>query len=181
MPPAKQPTLDDAEAPKKKRGLGGKLLTIVVIVLVVLAIGAGVVVWLLLQKKNDLAGDGTESVQEPAAAQVSMEKPPTFVALDPFVVNLQPESGERYLQVIMAMRVADEKTAQGLSAFMPEIRHRINLRLTGKLPSEISTPPGQEQLAGEIAADINAVLGSPAERGPTAIVHSVLFNSFIIQ
>jgi len=81
----------------------------------------------------------------------------------------------------MAMRVADEKTAQGLSAFMPEIRHRINLRLTGKLPSEISTPPGQEQLAGEIAADVNAVLGSPAERGPTAIVHSVLFNSFIIQ
>jgi flagellar FliL protein len=181
MPPAKQPTLDDTEAPKK-RGLGGKLLMILLALLVVVLIGAGVVVWLLLQKKDDLAGDAEAATQAPAAAaQVNIGSPPTFVSLDPFVVNLQREDGERYLQVIMAVRVADQKTADSLKGFMPEIRHRINLRLTGKLPSEISTPPGQEQLAREITGDINAVLGSPAERGPGAIAHSVLFNSFIIQ
>jgi flagellar FliL protein len=179
MPAANEPSIEGTPA---KKGFGKKLLIIVLIVVFVALIGAGGVVWLLLQKKDDLSGTAdAPQEQQQASPQVNLSAPPTFVSLDPFVVNLQQESGERYLQVIMAVRVNNARTGDSLKGFMPEIRHRINLRLSGKLPSEISNPPGQQELAREIAADINEVLGSPAPGGPSALVHSVLFNSFIIQ
>lgn len=160
---------------------GKALVLILIAVLVVVLIAAGVVVWLLLQKKSELAGGQVPA--EPAAVvqPAAPATPPTFVSLDPFVVNLQQEGGERYLQLILAARVADPKAADALKGFMPEVRHRINLRLSGKMPSEINTPQGQEALAAEIAADINNVLGSAQTSGPNALVQAVLFNSFIIQ
>lgn len=183
MATAKQPNLEstDAEVVAKRPGLGSKLVKIIIAAVVVALIGTGATVWLLLQKKSDLASGESGEEAENVVQPVNLARPPVFVPLDAFVVNLQREDGERYLQVIMSVRVDSTKTADALKNFMPEIRHRINLRLTGKLPSEISSPPGQEQLAREIAADINAVLGSPLQGGGNAPVHSVLFNSFIIQ
>lgn len=171
-------------APRRMQS-GKALVLILIAVLVVVLIAAGVVVWLLLQKKSELAGaqaaPDQAAVQQPAPAPAVPATPPTFVSLDPFVVNLQQEGGERYLQLILAARVADPKAADTLKGFMPEVRHRINLRLSGKMPSEINTPQGQEALAAEIAADINNVLGSAQTSGPNALVQAVLFNSFIIQ
>lgn len=184
MATAKQPNLDEAPdegVAKKKSGLGSKLMLIIVVAVVLALIGVGATVFLLLQKKDNLATGESEQSAAPAPSLVDLSKPPVFVALDPFVVNLQPEDGERYLQVVMAVRVNDAKTGDSLKNFMPAIRHALNLRLTGKLPSEISTPAGQEALAQEMTADINTVLGSPLPNGPAAPVHSVLFNSIIIQ
>ena len=170
---------DTLAAPKASR-FGTTLKRLILAAVILGVIGTGAFVWLLLQKKNALNAE-EEAEEVLAVATVNLANPPVFVPLDAFVVNLQPEAGERYLQVIMAVRVHNAKTAEALKNFMPEIRHRINLRLTGKLPSEINTPDGQENLAREIAADINGVLGSPLTGGANAPVHSVLFNSFIIQ
>lgn len=179
--PPEMESMQSEEPAARPSGFGSKLKRLILIVVVLALIGSGVVVWLLLQKKNELGSgeEGDEAVQ--ASQSVDLSRPPLFVPLDAFVVNLQPEGGERYLQVIMAVRVDSSKTGDALKNFMPEIRHRINLRLTGKLPSEISTPQGQEVLATEIAADINGALGSALTGGANAPVHSVLFNSFIIQ
>ena len=170
----------DLDTPKRSR-FGSALKRLVLVALVLGLIGTGVVVWLLLQKKSELGSEESGENEVQAAQSVNLSVPPVFVPLDAFVVNLQAEGGERYLQVIMAARVSDAKAGEVLKSYMPEIRHRINLRLTGKLPSEINTPDGQENLAREIAADINGVLGSTTTGGANAPVHSVLFNSFIIQ
>ncbi|QTQ38104.1 Flagellar protein [Aromatoleum petrolei] len=137
-------------------------------------------------KKSQSADAETE--EAPAVATVDLNKPPTFVPLDPFVVNLAPAEGERYLQVVMALRVTDAKTGENLKAFMPEIRHQINLLLSSKLPSELSTMEGREALAEEIVRRTNGVLGTPAAKTgdgkattPTGPIQAVLFNSFIIQ
>lgn len=179
-PPEMESMQSDEPAARSSR-FGSKLKRLILIIVVLALIGGGAVVWLLLQKKNELSAgeEGEKPVQ--ASQSVDLSSPPVFVPLDAFVVNLQPEAGERYLQVIMAVRVDSSKTGDALKNFMPEIRHRINLRLTGKLPSEINTPQGQEVLAREIASDINGVLGSALTGGANAPVHSVLFNSFIIQ
>lgn len=179
--PPEMESMESAEAAPRRSRFGSKLMRLIVICVILALIGTGVVVWLLLQKKNELSSgeEGAENV--PVAEVVNLTKPPVFVPLDAFVVNLQPEGGERYLQIIMAVRVDSTRTGDALKNFMPEIRHRVNLRLTGKLPSEINTPAGQATLAQEITADINAVLGSTLAGGAGAPVHSVLFNSFIIQ
>jgi flagellar FliL protein len=114
---------------------------------------------------------------------VDLSKPPTFVPLDPFVVNLALGEGDRFLQVVMSLRVADAKLGDSLKGFMPQIRHRINLLLSSKLPSELATTEGREALAEEITNGVNEVLGAPggAENRATAPVQAVLFSSFIIQ
>lgn len=178
--PATPPAADAAEPPKKK---GKKLRIIILIVISALVIAAAGLVGLLLLKKGS-AGDakGAESGTV-SGTGVDLSKPPSFVALEPFVVNLLPGEGDRYLQVVLAVRVADARTGDSLKGFMPEIRHRINMLLSNKLPSELSTYEGRETLANEITDEINRVLGggtSPSGR-PEGPIQAVLFNSFIIQ
>lgn len=173
------PNLDDTAAPAV-RSYGKKLLLILItLMLVIVLLGAGII-GLLLWKKG-----GTAHGVDEAVGTFDLAKPPAFVTLDPFVVNLSPEEGERFLQVVLALRVVDAKTGEKLTAFMPEIRHQTNLLLTGKRPSELSTPQGREALAQEIVARTNSVLGgAPAngsDKGPSGPVQAVLFNSFIIQ
>ena len=139
--------------------------------------------------------DAEEHAQQaaPAAAQlqtagtVDLTKPPTFVPLDAFTVNLRRDEGDHYLQVVAVLRLADATMDPTLKAFMPEIRHRINLLLSSKLPSEIATIEGRQALALIITEQINEALGfkpmrdaagQPVPNGP---VQSVLFTSFIIQ
>lgn len=183
--PAKPDAATTEAAPKKK----GKLLLIIVIVLLVVLVAvAGVVVLLLLKK--DKGGDehAASAAGEPAPhATIDLSKPPTFVPLDPFTVNLRRDEGDHYLQAVIVLRVADPKLAESLKAFMPEIRHRINLLLSSKLPSELADIIGRETLAEGIANQVNESLGFPVttdSRGRTRSngpVQAVLFNSFIIQ
>jgi flagellar FliL protein len=157
-----------------------KLLVIILAtVMMILLLAGAAVIGLLLLKKG-----GQDEAATPDSVTVDLSRPPTFMTLDPFVVNLAPGEGERYLQVVMALRVADNKIAESLKPFMPEIRHRINLVLSGKLPSELATPEGRETLASQIADEANQALGAaPAHTNSpsTGPIQAVLFNSLIIQ
>jgi len=195
---AKEETNQEAAPAKSGKG---KLLVILLIVLIVLLLAAvGLLGFLLLKKKG--GGDGHD---EPKAAEahapapaapapaapppvvIDPGKPPVFVTLDPIVVNLAPGEGERYLQVAIVLRIADQKFDAALKQFMPEIQHRVNLLLSSKLPSELATAKGREVLAMDIRDTINEVLGYPPrprdqqQLGPSGPVQAVLFRSFIIQ
>ena len=162
-----------------------KLLIIALALVVVVALLLAGVAGLLMLKKSKTADD--EHTDDVAATQTfDLSKPPTFVSLEPFVVNLAPEDGERYLQVVLALRVADSRTGEMIGDFMPAIRHQINLLLAGKLPSELATPAGRETLADEIVERTNGVFGGKRAKNADAKalagpILAVLFNSFIIQ
>ncbi|NMG33184.1 flagellar basal body protein FliL [Azoarcus sp. TTM-91] len=189
--PAKPEEGAKEAAPKKS----GKLLLIIVIVLLlVLILAAGGVALLLLLKNKGGGGGDSHAEAPPAAAapagpaKIDLAKPPSFVTLDPFTVNLRSDEGDRYLQTVVVLRVSDEKLAESLKGFMPEIRHRINLLLSNRLPSEVATVQGREELANDILDQANEALGFPPPREtssrrapPTGPVQAVLFNSFIIQ
>lgn len=179
--PSKPETAGGETAPKKK----SKLLLVLIIVLLLVALLIGGLLgwrWWIVKSK----GGGEHSTDAPPV-RVDLPKPPTFVELDPFTVNLHRDEGDHYLQVVIALRVADPKLGDGLKGFMPEIRHRINMLLSSKLPSEVTTIEGRELLALNIMDETNAALGYPptpdssgrlTSNGP---VQAVLFNSFIIQ
>lgn len=190
QPPASTKTTDQTAQPKSYT-----TLAVMLIVLNLLLVIIGVP--LMMGPLRHLVGDfldlnHTQTVGAPAAVGAEplgadLFKPPAFVNLEAFTVNLQEEDGRRYLQAILALRVADQKTADALVAFTPEIRHRINLLLSGKAPSEVATPEAREALAGEIASAVNETLGFPSSvgaqgqiisRGP---VRAVLFNSLLVQ
>jgi flagellar FliL protein len=129
-------------------------------------------------------------VQVPAVSAIDINKPPIFVQLEPFTVNLRASEDEEkhYLQADIALRVIDAKTADSLKGWMPEIRNRINLILTSKSLQDIQDDKGQEKLQGEILLGLNAMFGIPPPppevpqaQGPYGPIQGVLFNSFIVQ
>ncbi len=191
--PAKPEAASPGATPPKK---SGKLLLIILVVALVLTlVAAGAVIVLLLLKQNKAGGGNGEAqpqaqVTEPAPAAlpnaVDLSKPPPFVPLEPFTVNLHG-ADDRYLQTSIILRVNDPKTAESLKGFMPEIRHRINLLLSSKEPAALNSMEGREALATEILTQTNEVLGVPPMpdypgRLPSnAPIQAVRFNSFIIQ
>jgi len=186
------------EAAPAKAGKGKLIIILLIVLIVLLLAGMGVMGLLLLKKKGgDSHGEEAKSADHAAPAKteapapppvvVDPGKPPVFVALDPIVVNLAPGEGERYLQVVIVLRIADQKFDPTIKQFLPEILHRINLLLSSKLPSELATPKKREELAMDIRDTINEVLGYPPrsrdmqQLGPSGPVQAVLFRSFIIQ
>jgi len=184
------PKKDEAEAapaPKKS-----KKLLILVVVIVILAIAAGGAFMLLGKKKS---AEGEEPAEESHAThewpKFDPSKPPVFMPLEPFTVNLQPENGEQFLQVVISVRVIDAHVGDTVKSYVPQIRHEILSLLAGKKASEITTPEGREDLADEMKGIMNDVLGwePPAkkksskgkgEEEPGPIV-GVFFTQFIVQ
>lgn len=176
---------DETEAPPKK---SKKLLIIIIAVVVLLALVAGGAAFFMLNKKK---GDEEHAEAKPAELappkKIDRSKPPVYVTLEPFTNNLAPEGGsERFVQMVAVIKLVDAKFEPDLKLHMPELRHRINLLLVSKKPSELSTMEGREILSEEILIEANDVLGfppAPPRRNapPPGPVESVLFNSLIIQ
>ncbi len=184
--PAK-PETEEGDAPAPKRGK--KLLIILVVAVLLLLLVGGGAAYLLLNKHGANKEDEAHAV-ESAKLTVDKSKPPTFVPLEAFTVNLQPGEGDHYLQAVIQLKVTTPSVAEDLKTYMPEIRHRINLLLSSKRPSEIADIEGRETLAEEIMIETNYVLGyeppkqharhNPPE-DPWGPVLAVLFDSFIVQ
>jgi flagellar FliL protein len=153
-----------APPPKKS----GKKLLLIVGAALLLAGGAGGA-WFFM------SGGAPEGA---APAKQEPPKPPVFVAMEPFTVNLQPEASEQYLQVQFTIQVADEKQVELIKLYMPLVRSRLLLLLSSKKPSELSTPEGKKKLQDEIVAAIKQPF---TPQSPPQGVTGVFFTSFVIQ
>lgn len=166
--------------PKKSK----KLLIIILAAVLVLVLGGGAATLLLL-KGGDPADD-EEAAETTQAKKKGKEIHPTFVNLEPFTVNLVPETGDQYLQVTLSVEFEEPTAEQLVKLHMPKIRNNVTLLLSGKKPSELLPKEGKEKLAAELLNTINDVLDPPTSKKSEG--HSgerpakaVLFTSFIIQ
>lgn len=175
---AKQEAAATEAAPKKSKKL---LIIIVAAVVLVLAIGGAAAFFLLKSDHNAEEGD-EEVVTEKAQTKKkdSKEAAPVYVALDAFTVNLVPETGDQFLQLIVSVEVADLHVGDQLKTYTPKIRNNVMLLLSSKKASELLAKEGKETLAKDIRDLINEILEPKAKKdeGP---VKEVLFTSFIIQ
>ncbi|MFJ7566496.1 flagellar basal body-associated protein FliL [Herminiimonas sp. NPDC097707] len=149
--------------PKKSR-----ILIIVLALLIILA-GGGAGAWYFLDQKA--------TVQPAKAAHVEA-KPPVFLPMEAFTVNLLAENGEQFLQTSFTLQVLDQAQVDLIKLYMPHVRSRILLLLSSKKASEILTVEGKTKLAEEI---INIFKQPFTPQGPTVKVSSVLFTSFVVQ
>ena len=187
-------------ASKPRRKLSKKLLMILAIVGVLLAGGAAATVF-VLKKKAALAAalageDGALPADEALALQDQSRrdpsKPPTFLPLDPFVVNLADREQERYAQVGITLQIDNAEVAEQLKAYMPAIRNGVLMILAHKSSAELLERAGKEQLAAEIMREsvrplgievppVGAVPGKPRLPVVHSPIEKVHFSSFIIQ
>ena len=177
-----KPDAEAAEAvvpPRKSK----KLLIIIATALVLLlAIGGGVTALLMKGNSNPDAEENGVTTEKAKADKKKngKEAMPVYVALDAFTVNLIPENGEQFLQLMISVEVADLHIGDKLKAYTPKLRNNVMMLLSGKKASELLTKEGKETLANEVRDLINEIL-EPGSNPDEAPVREVLFTSFIIQ
>lgn len=194
--------LTDAPAPK---AAGKKKLIIIIAAVLLLVLGGGGAALFMMKKKAAAAEadeDGTETVAvaEPAHKE-EKRKPPVFVPLDPFTVNLADREAERYAQIGVTLEIDDAKVGEELKVYMPAIRNNILLLLAHKTSAELMEPEGKELLAREVRREALRPMGydlpdededdggskrkkkkKKAEPAADDLpIKSVQFSSFIIQ
>ncbi len=192
----------DAISPVAPKGKGKKKLMIILIALLVL-LGAGGGGAFFIMKKNVAAANGEDGAEtaHAAAPLPKSDHPPTYVALDPFVVNLADKDAERYAQIAVTLEVDDPKFGDQMKGYMPSIRNAILLVLAHKTSQQLLDRAGKEALAEEIMREAVRPMGieidpeaaepevddgkkkrkkrrAPAVRNPVTHVH---FANFIIQ
>ena len=162
-PKEKKPEAEaEGEEPQPKKK--GKLPLILGLVLLLVAGGGGA--WFFMfRDKGESAAEQQAKTQPP--------KPPVFVPLDAFTVNLSSEQGDQYLQMAATLKVLDPSAADAVKQYMPEARHKILVLLSTKKAMEISSGEGRERLAEEIRQTANNVLLAATGRPVKPIVLDV--------
>jgi flagellar protein FliL len=194
------------DAPAKK---GSKKLVLILAVVLLLVLGGGGAAFFMMKKKadaeaEDADGEGGGGGHAKAAAHAPAPKakahdpghPPTYVPLDPFIVNLADRENEKYAQIGMTLEVDDAKFAEQMKGYMPAIRNAILMILAHKTSAELLQRDGKDKLAEEVMRESVRPLGIEIEaddepevagkkkrkRAPVYNpVQQVLFSSFIIQ
>ena len=115
-----------------------------------------------------------------AGAKEVPGKPPIFLPLDSFTVNLKVSPGEdqQFLQIGISFQLRSEKSGDPIKQRMPQVRNRVLLLLTNSRASDLSTTEGKEKLVEQILTQVNGLYPQMADDTP---VLGVFFTSFIIQ
>jgi len=148
-------------APPPAKGKKKLIIIVAAVLLVLAAAGGGAVVF--MKKKAAAAAaeaeDDTPAATAHAAAKHDPAHPPTFVPLEPFVVNLADKDADRYAQIGITLEIEDAKFADQLKAYMPAIRNGILMVLAHKTSAELLDRAGKLALADEIMRETVKPLG----------------------
>lgn len=192
---------DAAVAAPSPAKAGRKKLVVIaaVVLLLLMALAAGAVFVLKHRAAQAaaLALDDDVAPAPAAAARPDPKHPPTFLPLEPFVVNLADRDTDRYAQIGITLEVDSATFAEEMKAYMPAIRNNILMILAQKTSRELLERAGKEQLASEVQREavrpMGIVVSAAAEPGASAAastrkkpaqhnpVRQVHFSNFIIQ
>jgi len=168
--------LEGIPLPKSKKKL---FILIALVILVLSGIGAGVYYFLLRTAPAEEVA-ATAAAGTNVAAKEAPGKPPIFLALESFTVNLKISPGEdqQFLQIGISFQLRSEKSGDPIKQRMPQVRNRVLLLLTNSRASDLSTTEGKEKLVEQIMTQVN---GLYPQMGDDTPVLGVFFTSFIIQ
>jgi flagellar protein FliL len=192
---------EDGAAPAKK---SGKKL-IIIIAAAVLLLGGGAAAWFLMphgdsgeEHADEADGGDEEAADEEHAKDSKKEKgkkkekkkkgeakkepklPAQFVALDPpFVVNFEPGSNSRFLQIAVQLMTRDPLMVEVLTRNSPIIRNDLLLLFGNKQVEQVSSQEAKEALRAEALAAIRKIIEAEGEE-PEAL-EAVYFTSFVMQ
>jgi flagellar FliL protein len=154
---------------------GGKKKLLVILAAAVLLLGvAGTAAVVILKKRAAEAAAAEEGDDNAAAlaangahakapAHDPHAKPPAFVPLDPFVVNLADRDADRYAQIGVVLQVPDEHASEDIKGYLPAIRNNILLLLAYETSEDLAGREGKERLAKAIRRESLKAMGYEVE------------------
>lgn len=158
----KEEIVQDSPPVKKKPII--KIIVIILSVLVVLGAGTFGAIYFFGHSR------GEKKAETPA-------HPPlvgTLWSIEPFIVNIADNQGERYLKLVMQLEVSDPLVSTQLDQLKPKLRDNILDLLTAKSYSELMDMGGKQRLRDEIVMRLNSFLTQGK-------VVRVYFIEFVIQ
>ncbi len=94
--------------------------------------------------------------------------------MKPFVVNLQDNSGTRYLKLTIGIELDSPSTKKQLKSMKHKVRNSLIILLSSKSYTEIGSIQGKYKLRDEIVERINHILHGDK-------VRTVYFTEFVVQ
>ena len=94
--------------------------------------------------------------------------------MDPFIVNLTDNGGERYLKVVIQLEVADPNAIKELDVLKPKLRDSVLDLLSAKSYKDLMDMGGKQRLREEIILRLNSFL-------TTGKVDRIYFTEFVVQ
>lgn len=164
-PAASAEAVEPDEAAEAAPARKSKKMPLIIGALVLLLGGGGAAAWFFTQS----GAPSGEAEQEPP-------KPPVYLALDTFTVNLQDDA--QYMQIDITLQVADQAEADAIKLHMPRVRSRLLALLSSKHADDLITAEDKQKLAQEIQAQVKEPFNL---KGKPQQVDDVLFTSFVIQ
>jgi flagellar protein FliL len=160
--------LDVEAAPAKKRRPWGKIALFGGIGVLVIALSVTVTLLLLRSGHSGEAEAAATPAAEVAAKKAKPEKTaagkkahktPHYLDLDPpFVVNLDDDSGVRFLQVAVSVMSYKAEDLDKVKENMPVVRHYLMLLFSSQKFADIKTREGKVKLQAEALATIRKAL-----------------------
>jgi flagellar protein FliL len=150
-----------SEQTPKKKGSRRTWIITGAAVLVVLAAGAGGGVYYFTGK---------------ADAHKAQPKPSIGIIwpMEPFIVNLTDNGGERYLKASIGLEVAQQATVEELEQLKPKLRDSILDLLSAKSYADLMDMGGKQRLRDEIILRVNSFLR-------TGKADRVYFTELVVQ
>ena len=172
-------SIDDGAPPPARTSK--KLIILIAAALFLVVCAAGAAFFVMKNHASAEAEDGEDGAEKTKLVKKGgKEAAPVYVALEAFTVNLVPESGEQFLQLMISVEVADGQVGERMKMYTPKLRNNVVMLLSGKKASELISKDGKQTLANEIRDLINDILDN-GKKSDEAPVREVLFTSFIIQ
>ncbi|HSH97588.1 MAG: flagellar basal body-associated protein FliL [Methylophilaceae bacterium] len=162
----------DAEQKESKPKKSSKKLIVIILILLIIAGGGGAAAWYFLTQQHK------PDEHKPVEAKVEAPKPPVFLTLETFTVNLQPDPETQYLQTDITLKVGSAEAGEFLKLHMPEVRNRLLLLLSSKKASDLLTLEGKKALSTEIIEQLKEPFN--AGEKPQEVL-GVSFTSFVVQ
>lgn len=162
---------EEEVAPPRKKGKG-MLIIIAVIVVVALAGGGGA--YFFLKKSGGGSAGEAEKGKTEGSKEGGKAGEGAMLVLEPFVVNLNEQSGNRFLKVALQFEMSDPKLVELGKLKNPQIRDAIITLLTSKTADAMMLPEGKLQLKDEITIRANQILGENT-------VKNVYLTDFVMQ
>lgn len=163
---------EEHHAPPAKKGKG---MLIGIIAVVVIALGAG---GFFFKGKSGAKPAGEPAAEEAPAHggghEASAKGGGSIFNLEPFIVNLQDNSGTRYLKLTINLELVPNTPSAELQAQTAQIRDSLIILLSSKGYADIGTVEGKYQMRDEIVARVNQYL----HKGK---VKTAYFTEFVIQ
>lgn len=142
-----------------------KLILIGVVALLVLSLAGGGVVWWLKKRAAhaaEMAAEEDGGVKF-AEKKIDLAHPPTFLPLEPFVVNLADRDADRYAQIGVTLELESPAFAEQVKVFMPAVRNAILMVIAHKSAQDLLGRAGKEDLADEIMREALKPMGLEIE------------------